>query len=121
MPTVCRYFVWVHAAAAKSRRGDGGGWLVVKGTKRKIGAIAAAVLCALVLTVSAGAAQSLQTPRGYQGPAGAVQQQVRAGVSESRTLGSLPFTGLDLALGVGAGLLLLLTGGAMRRLASKRA
>jgi hypothetical protein len=50
-----------------------------------------------------------------------VQQQVRAGAGESRTLGSLPFTGLDLALGVGAGLLLLLTGGAVRRLASKRA
>jgi hypothetical protein len=96
---------------------------VVKGTKRKIGAIAAAVLSALVLTASAGAATQapLQTPRGYQGPAGAVQQQVRAGVGESRTLGSLPFTGLDLALGVGAGLLLLLTGGAVRRLASKRA
>jgi hypothetical protein len=90
---------------------------------RKIGAIAAAVLSALVLTASAGAATQspLQTPRGYQGPAGAVQQQVLAGVSESRTLGSLPFTGLDLALGVGAGLLLLLTGGAVRRLASKRA
>jgi hypothetical protein len=96
---------------------------VVKGTKRKIGAIAAAVLSALALSASAGAETSspLQTPRGYQGPAGAVQQQVRAGVSESKTLGSLPFTGLDLALGVGAGLLLLLTGGAARRLASKRA
>ena len=90
---------------------------------RKIGAIAAAVLSALVLTASAGAATQspLQRPAGYQGPAGAVQQQVRAGVGESRTLGSLPFTGLDLALGVGAGLLLLLTGGAVRRLASKRA
>jgi hypothetical protein len=98
---------------------------VVKGTKRKVGAIAAAVISALALTAGAGAqAQSqLQTPQGYQGPAGAVQQQVRAGagLNESRTLGSLPFTGLDLALGVGAGLLLLLTGGAMRRLASKRA
>lgn len=96
---------------------------MVKGMKRKIGAIAAAVFSALVLTAGAGAAAQspLQTPRGYQGPAGAVQQQVRAGVGESRTLGSLPFTGLDLALGVGAGLLLLLTGGAVRRLASKRA
>ena len=95
----------------------------MEGTKRKMGAIAAAVVSALVLTAGAGAAAQapLQTPRGYQGPAGAVQQQVRAGVSESRTLGSLPFTGLDLALGVGAGLLLLLTGGAVRRLASKRA
>jgi hypothetical protein len=87
---------------------------------RKIWAIAATALSALVLAAGAGA-EALQTPRGYQGPAGAVQQQVRAGVGESRTLGQLPFTGLDLALGVGAGLLLLLTGGAVRRLASKRA
>jgi hypothetical protein len=87
---------------------------------KRIGAITAVAVTALALAVGAGA-QTLQTPRGYQGPAGAVQQQVRAGVGESKTLGSLPFTGLDLALGVGAGLLLLLTGGAIRRLATKRA
>ena len=88
---------------------------------KKIGALAATVVSALVLSAGAGAQTQLQTPRGYQGPAGAVQQQVRAGVGESKTLGSLPFTGLDLALAVGAGLLLLLSGGAMRRLATKRA
>jgi hypothetical protein len=87
---------------------------------RKIGVTAAAAVAALALGSGAGAAE-LQKPRGYQGPAGAVQQQVRAGVGESKTLGSLPFTGLDLALGVGGGLLLLLTGGALRRLATKRA
>ena len=87
---------------------------------RKIGVTAAAAVSALALGSGAGAAE-LQKPRGYQGPAGAVQQQVRAGVGESKTLGSLPFTGLDLALGVGGGLLLLLTGGALRRLATKRA
>jgi hypothetical protein len=94
--------------------------VVVERTVRKIGAFAAVAVIALALVSGAGAAQ-LQKPRGYQGPAGAVQQQVRAGVGESNTLGSLPFTGLDLALGVGAGLLLLLTGGAVRRLATKRA
>jgi hypothetical protein len=95
----------------------------VEGTMRKIGVMAAAVFSALALTAGAPAATQapLQKPAGYQGPAGAVQQQVRAGVGESRALGSLPFTGLDLALGVGAGLLLLLTGGALRRLATKRA
>lgn len=95
-----------------------GRFAVVRGTRRKVGAMAAAVLSALALTASAGAQT---TPRGYQGPAGAVQQQVRTGVDESQTLGSLPFTGLDLALGVGAGLLLVLSGGAARRLARKRA
>jgi hypothetical protein len=89
-------------------------------TLRTIGAFAAAAVLALALISGAGA-QTLQKPRGYQGPAGAVQQQVRAGVGDSNTLGSLPFTGLDLALGVGAGLLLLLSGGAVRRLATKRA
>jgi hypothetical protein len=88
---------------------------------RKIGAATAVAVTALVLAVSAGAQAQSQTPRGYQGPAGAVQQQVRAGIGESKTLGSLPFTGLDLALGVGAGLLLLLTGAALRRRATKRA
>lgn len=92
-------------------------------TKIRIGAIAAAAVAALAVSAGAGAQAQLQTPRGYQGPAGAVQQQVRAGaaVGESKTLGSLPFTGLDLALGVGAGLLLVLTGGAVRRLATKKA
>ena len=88
---------------------------------RKIGAATAVAAAALALTVGAGAQAQLQTPRGYQGPAGAVQQQVRAGIGQSQTLGSLPFTGLDLALGVGAGLLLLLTGVALRRRATKRA
>ena len=93
----------------------------MEGTKTRIGAIAAAAVASLALAAGAGAQAQLQTPQGYQGPAGAVQQQVRAGVGESKTLGSLPFTGLDLALGVGAGLLLLLTGGAVRRVARQRA
>ena len=87
---------------------------------RKIGAATAVAVTALALSVGAGAQAQLQTPRGYQGPAGAVQQQVRAGIGQSKTLGSLPFTGLDLTLGVGAGLLLVLTGGALRRRATKR-
>jgi hypothetical protein len=97
-----------------------GGGLLVEGTMKKIGMMAAAAVAALALSAGAGAQAQLQTPRGYQGPAGAVQQQIRGGVGESNTLGSLPFTGLDLALGVGAGLLLLMTGGAIRRLATKR-
>ena len=88
---------------------------------RKVGAATAVAVMALALSVSAGAQAQLQTPRGYQGPAGAVQQQVRPGIGESRMLGSLPFTGLDLALGVGAGLLLLLTGAELRRRTTKRA
>jgi hypothetical protein len=88
---------------------------------RQICGVVAVAVAALALAAGAGAQAQLQTPRGYQGPAGAVQQQVRAGIGESKTLGSLPFTGLDLALGVGAGLLLLLTGAALRRRATKRA
>ena len=88
---------------------------------RKMGAATAVAVTALVLAVSAGAQAQAPAPRGSQGSGGAVQQQVRAGIGESKTPGSLPFTGLDLALSVGAGLLLLLTGGELRRRAIERA
>ena len=87
---------------------------------RKIAAATAVAVTALVFAGGAGAQAQAQTPRGYQGPAGAVQEQVRAGTGTSKTLGSLPFTGLDLALVVGAGLLLLLMGAELRRRATKR-
>ena len=68
---------------------------------RKSGAAIAVAVTALVLAMGAGAQARLQTPKGQQGPAGAVQQQVRAGSGQSQTPRRLPFTGLDLALGVG--------------------
>jgi len=59
-------------------------------------------------------------PPAYQGNAGAVQQQV-SGAHASNTLGQLPFTGLDLALIVGGGLLLVIAGVSLRRVSNRRA
>jgi hypothetical protein len=74
------------------------------------------VLGALVLVSSSFAAPS--KPPAYRGNAGNVQQEVKG---SSNTLGSLPFTGLDLALIVGGGLLLVIAGVSIRRVASRRA
>jgi len=78
------------------------------------------ILCGVVfgalLTASGALAQEL--PSGYKGNAGNVQEEVKGAAN---TLGSLPFTGLDLALIVGGGLLLVIAGVALRRIATRRA
>ena len=65
-----------------------------------------------------------QTPGGYKGAGTGAQQKVQSGVKNqaqnqqqpaARTIGSLPFTGLDLAVAVGGGLLLVVAGTALRR------
>jgi hypothetical protein len=83
-------------------------------------AVATAVMVALVVVSGALAAGK---PPAYQGQGPLVQAQVQGGAHgvAPKTVGVLPFTGLDLALFVGAGLLLLLTGGTLRRLAKRRA
>ena len=52
-----------------------------------------------------------------------MQGQVQGGAYgvAPKTVGSLPFTGLDLTLFVGAGLALLLLGASLRRLGKRRA
>jgi hypothetical protein len=79
------------------------------------------VLCVVVIGALALAAGSLAAntkPPAYRGNAGNVQQEVKG---EANTLGSLPFTGLDLALIVGGGLLLVIAGVSIRRVANRRA
>jgi hypothetical protein len=76
----------------------------------------------IVFTVAIGAlvvtgASLAAKPPAYRGNAGNVQEQVKGA---SNTLGSLPFTGLDLALIVGGGLLLVLAGVSLRRVAARR-
>jgi hypothetical protein len=73
------------------------------------------LLGALVLAAGSFAANS--KPPAYKGSAGNVQSEVKG---SSNTLGSLPFTGLDLALIVGGGLVLVLAGVSLRRIASRR-
>jgi hypothetical protein len=76
---------------------------------------ALAAVGALLLSALASA-QSV--PPTYQGSGGEVQEDVAAGGAD--TLGGLPFTGLDLALIVGAGLLLVIAGVSIRRVAARR-
>ena len=70
--------------------------------------VALGMLCAFLLTAPAafGAVGSAQ--RGYGGTAGVTEVQVQSGVAS--TSSNLPFTGLDLMLLVGGGLLLVLIG-----------
>jgi hypothetical protein len=86
----------------------------------KAAASATTILVALVLTAGALAASK---PPAYRGAGPTVQSHIQGaahGVAP-KTVGVLPFTGLDLALFVGAGLALLLTGGMLRRLGKRRA
>jgi len=78
------------------------------------------VLCAVAfgaLMTAGGALAQAAKPPAYNGNAGNVQQNVKGAAN---TLGSLPFTGLDLALIVGGGLLLVIAGVALRRVSARR-
>jgi hypothetical protein len=78
----------------------------------KMGMLLSGVLAGLVLAAGALAAG---LPPAYQGEGPLVQQQVGGTEGASNTLGQLPFTGLDLALIVGGGLLLVIAGVSIRR------
>jgi hypothetical protein len=79
------------------------------------------ILGIVVISVLALASSSLAAnngkPPAYQGSAGNVQSEVKG---DSAVLGSLPFTGLDLALIVGGGLVLVIAGLSVRRAAGRR-
>ena len=92
--------------------------------------ILAGTISAMLLVAAPAFAQS-SAQQGYSQPGGAVQTQLQSGggghspgaststpeaVTQSKTTGKLPFTGLDLVLVVGAGGVLLALGLGMRRL-----
>lgn len=82
--------------------------------KKRLWAIGSAVLAYLV-TASVALAQD-PTQRGYGGTGGNIQGDVQGTVGGGATGGgSLPFTGLDLLLLVGAGVLLVAAGLTLRR------
>jgi hypothetical protein len=75
------------------------------------------VACALGLALC-GTALAQSSVDGYNEPGGQIQTQIggSGGSGSNASGGSLPFTGLDVALLVGAGGLLLVAGFGMRRL-----
>jgi hypothetical protein len=86
----------------------------------KLRCLIVAVCALLVLAPTALASGSGSAGTGYGGNAGGVQNQVNQGaVNAAASKGTLPFTGLDLALLVVGGLSLVVVGAGLRR-ASRR-
>jgi hypothetical protein len=82
----------------------------------------AAVLTGLLLVPVALAQSGSTSGTGYLGTAGETQSGVGSGGTlGAASQGTLPFTGLDLALLVSGGLVLLMVGAGVRRLTRSRA
>ena len=112
MPSLCDVVMRMFCGAWDTAFGEGSCQLVFR---FKILAVVA--ISMLALASSSFAADNTK-PSPYQGSAGNVQSEVK---SDSAVLGSLPFTGLDLALIVGGGLVLVIAGLSIRRAAGRRA
>jgi hypothetical protein len=80
-----------------------------------------AVLAGLLLAPAALAQSGSTSGSGYLGTAGETQAGVGSGNLGAASQGTLPFTGLDLALLVAGGLALLMVGASVRRLTRSRA
>ena len=81
-----------------------------------------AVLAGLLLVPAALAQSGSTSGSGYLGTAGETQAGVGSGGNlGAASQGTLPFTGLDLALLVAGGLALLMVGASVRRLTRSRA
>ena len=76
------------------------------------------LMCAVLLLAPSALAAGGAAGSGYGGSAGSVQNQVGDGNAAGAS-GSLPFTGLDLALLVAGGATLLFVGAGMRRAARR--
>ena len=76
-------------------------------------------IAATALLVTAGA-WAANPPPGHEGSGPNIEQQVSGQTDAANTLGQLPFTGVDLALIVAAGLLLIVAGFSMRRVSTAR-
>lgn len=78
-----------------------------------------AVLAMAALLVSSAAAKK---PTGYNGIAGGTQGLVQKGATKTptKTVGSLPFTGMDLGIFAAGGAALILAGYSLNRASRKR-
>jgi hypothetical protein len=87
----------------------------------RYGSIIALVVAGLLAIAPAAMAQDSSALGGYAGAGGEAQTQVTAAPSaEPAPEGSLPFTGLDLALVASGGLVLILAGAALARLVPRK-
>jgi hypothetical protein len=81
---------------------------------------AMAAVCALLLLAPGALAAGGSAGQGYGGKAGGVQNEVNQGaLNAAAGKSSLPFTGLDLALLVVGGVMLLVVGAGLRRAARR--
>jgi hypothetical protein len=81
-----------------------------------------ASICALLVLAPAALAAGGSAGQGYGGKAGGVQNEVSQGALHAAAgKSSLPFTGLDLALLVVGGVMLLIVGAGLRRAAKRSA
>lgn len=88
------------------------------GMVKRLYVMGGGVLAYLVMASVALAQDPTQS--GYGGTGGNIQGGVQGGAGGGTGSGSLPFTGLDLLLLVGAGVLLLAAGLTMRRVGRAR-
>jgi hypothetical protein len=79
-----------------------------------------AAVCALLVLAPSALAAGGSAGQGYGGKAGGVQNEVNQGaLNAAAGESSLPFTGLDLALLVVGGVMLLVVGAGLRRAARR--
>jgi hypothetical protein len=79
-----------------------------------------AAVCALLVLAPSALAAGGSAGQGYGGKAGGVQNEVNQGaLNAAAGKSSLPFTGLDLALLVVGGVMLLVVGAGLRRAARR--
>ena len=76
-------------------------------------------LCAVLVLAPSALAAGGSAGQGYGGAGGNVQNEVGSAAGTAGAGGSLPFTGLDLALLVLGGMTLLVVGAGLRRAAKR--
>ena len=90
-----------------------------KGRRGRMRRLVVVIATVLVMAFAAPALAADPTVRAYGGQGGAIQRELQTPTRDRP--GRLPFTGLDLGLLVGGGVVLLLVGGSLWRLSREKA